>query len=307
MGKNDILFRDINISFSDFLGGDDMFLFDSFAKPEVSLAGIVEVDSPNKHFERTPMEYILYIVLDGRMQLVEGEESYTLEKQDIIILDPTRTHYGIESVSDVKYLYIHFTSNGIREVQYSEKVIEAIMIENKLGGDEKLLVPKQIRLNDFDGNKVVGLANRIILEYQEKELYYKGYINQLLQEILVVIGRAFANRDMGKMGRKSDIVFSVLEYLKCNFKNRFTGYEIEASLHMNFDYLNRIFKKETGYTIMHYTNLYRINEAKNMLRSGVYNVYQTAAELGFANEFYFSRVFKKYEGISPSEFLIQNT
>lgn len=56
--------------------------------PTFSLAGEVHVPSPNKHFERTPQNRILYIITDGTMQIIEDTKLYTLTAGDIIIFSP---------------------------------------------------------------------------------------------------------------------------------------------------------------------------------------------------------------------------
>ena len=60
---------------------------------------------------------------------------------------------------------------------------------------------------------------------------------------------------------------------------------------MNFDYLNRQFKKYTGDTIFRFLNGYRIEESKRFLKSEQYSNAAIASMTGFQNEFYFSKVF----------------
>ena len=63
-------------------------------------------------------------------------------------------------------------------------------------------------------------------------------------------------------------------------------------------YLN----KELGCTIMEFLTKIRIEEAKKMLRDPQYNVVQVADALGFKDPGYFTKVFKKSEGITPSQY-----
>ena len=71
---------------------------------------------------------------------------------------------------------------------------------------------------------------------------------------------------------------------------------------MNFDYLNRSFKKQTGVTIFAYLNQIRIQKAKELLTQTDQKVGDIAAAVGIENRTTFLRVFKKYEGISPIEY-----
>lgn len=80
-------------------------------------------------------------------------------------------------------------------------------------------------------------------------------------------------------------------------------------LPLNYDYVRKLFKKEVGVTPHEYLTRARMKRAKDVLLSGVTNRYsdfsvtQIAEACGFAEPLYFSRVFKKYYGVSPSNYL----
>ena len=67
-------------------------------------------------------------------------------------------------------------------------------------------------------------------------------------------------------------------------------------------YLCMVYKKVTGMTINDSLNLYRIEKGRQLLADGFLKVAEIAARVGYSNENYFSKVFKKYEGISPKEY-----
>ena len=67
----------------------------------------------------------------------------------------------------------------------------------------------------------------------------------------------------------------------------------------------RLLKQETGKTALELIHLYVISEAKNLLLSGERSISEIAYRLGFENPPYFSRLFKKEVGISPTEFKSQ--
>lgn len=77
--------------------------------------------------------------------------------------------------------------------------------------------------------------------------------------------------------------------------------EVAAYVYLTPDYANRIFKTEWDISIKEYLNQYRIKQAKKKLLEGV-NVSEVAEQTGFTNFSYFSTVFKKYAGCSPSEY-----
>lgn len=81
------------------------------------------------------------------------------------------------------------------------------------------------------------------------------------------------------------------------------------SLPLSYDYVRKMFAREIGVSPHEYMTLARIERARNMMDSGAKNKYspfsvsQIAEACGFADPLYFSRVFKKLCGVSPSEYM----
>ena len=79
-------------------------------------------------------------------------------------------------------------------------------------------------------------------------------------------------------------------------------------LPLNYDYVRKLFKKETGATPHEYLLNLRMERARSIITGGItnryskYSVSQIAEACGFAEPLYFSRVFKKYFGVAPSEY-----
>ena len=75
-----------------------------------------------------------------------------------------------------------------------------------------------------------------------------------------------------------------------------------SQLNLSPKYLSDLLKQETGKTALELIHLYMISEAKNMLVAGDQSIAEIAYQLGFENPPYFSRLFKKEVGMSPTEF-----
>lgn len=92
------------------------------------------------------------------------------------------------------------------------------------------------------------------------------------------------------------------DYIQQNFRDKLTIDDIAQAVFLSPCYLSRIFKQSLGCTLMEYVTQVRVEQAKVMLKNPQYNVMQVAVECGFEDPGYFTRVFKKVEGIAPSRF-----
>ncbi|MGN0805379.1 MAG: helix-turn-helix transcriptional regulator [Candidatus Coproplasma sp.] len=105
----------------------------------------------------------------------------------------------------------------------------------------------------------------------------------------------------------------VVVTIKSDMEKNFTDstYSAETALRkipLNYDYVRKLFKKETGVTPREYLNYLRMNRATMYIENGITNNYsnftvsQIAEACGFAEPLYFSRVFKKCFGVSPLQY-----
>lgn len=106
-----------------------------------------------------------------------------------------------------------------------------------------------------------------------------------------------------KQTYKEHIVANVKTYIRENLNKRLSLQEVAAVFNFNPNYLSQLFSKYAGAGFVEYMTGVRIGAAKEMLAQGDLRIYEIAERLGFENSFYFSKVFKKSEGMSPKEYL----
>ncbi|MDR0464096.1 MAG: helix-turn-helix domain-containing protein [Treponema sp.] len=106
-----------------------------------------------------------------------------------------------------------------------------------------------------------------------------------------------------RLNYKQQIVANVQEYIRHNLDKKLSLHDMASIFNFSPNYLSQLFAKYSGEGLVEYITAERIKAAKEMLRKGTGPIYEIAEKLGFENAFYFSKVFKKVEGISPREFL----
>ncbi len=97
-------------------------------------------------------------------------------------------------------------------------------------------------------------------------------------------------------------ILQSIEYIKDNLGNKITLEMIAKTVSLNESYLCRIFKSETGKSLISFINEMKMEKAKELLKSPDTTVKDAAEAVGIDNQFYFCKLFKKHTGICPSEF-----
>ena len=93
-----------------------------------------------------------------------------------------------------------------------------------------------------------------------------------------------------------------LEYMEENYMYRLTLSSISANVNLSSSYLCRIFKSEVGTSITNYLNNLRIRKAATLIKENTMSMKEISSMVGIDDQLYFSRLFKKCMGISPSEY-----
>lgn len=101
----------------------------------------------------------------------------------------------------------------------------------------------------------------------------------------------------------SPLIKQAISYINMNLLDEVKLNEISIALHCHPAHLSRQFKKETNTTITSYINMERISTALFYFQSGKTNITEVAHLVGFNDSNYFCRVFKKFNGLTPSEYL----
>ncbi|OPJ65247.1 AraC family transcriptional regulator [Clostridium oryzae] len=295
----------------------NLLSIDTSIVPSVRLIGHIDYIKPWKHFNRTINEYILYIVKSGELYIKEGTIEYHLTKGDILLLEPNIEHYGYKE-APCFYYYIHFKHPKIKCLNNNsyEEISKKLIDKRKASLHSEYLsevsdtgpefyLPKQYHYRDE--NELMSLLVSADSDYYHKYEGYKRMASLKLLEMFIKISRDYISANIENSQPQFSKAFvkcrNIQHYLNSNYQNKITSADIEQNFESNYDYLNRVFQQMTGYTILNYLNTIRINRAKDLLDATPLKISEVGYLVGIDDPYYFSKLFKKITGLTPSNYI----
>jgi len=173
---------------------------------------------------------------------------------------------------------------------------------------------------DLGRNKIQLLAMELIAEWKRfvSELNVEAieWKNQLynwvdeipnvetideLSAVMKQIFRSLVER-LSSQKPMHKTVRQAIRIIEERYRTRLTLESVAKDVYVSPAYLSVLFKQETGTNFLDYLHQYRIARAKELLKEGVLKIYEIAEAVGYHDERHFSATFKKWTGVSPSQY-----
>ena len=253
--------------------------------------------------ERHDFWEILYVD-KGEVEVMAGEVGYKLRQGEMIFHKPNEFHNVFANgVVAPNLVVVSFESNAPAMAYFEGKIIAA-------GEDERALFARIVREARDALSSPLDDPSLTCLERASSHAFgSEQMIGILLEEMLIRLVRRGAEKAQGvkisssvKLRSDNDLVKRVIAYMEENAAGSLTFSQVCRFSAQSATNLKTIFKSVTGYGVMEYYRMLKIETAKTMLREGDGNITQIADRLGYASVHYFSRYFKQATGMTPSEY-----
>ena len=226
---------------------------------------------------RTDAVYKMHLVCDGNGFLHTTGQINPICKGDVFFTFPA-SPFKIIPEDNLSYMYISFI--GTR----GNMLMEKFGINNK---------------------KNVHKGFEELCDFWEQGLSFSSTLQDIASESVLLytfakIGQGIEIQD-GDNTQKSSAVPAIKKCIDDNFSDpSFSLDTIRRELSYNKKYISSVFKKHMGTGVTEYVNTIRIQQACNMLQQGYTCISDVAYKCGFSDAQYFSKVFKKQIGITPT-------
>jgi len=188
--------------------------------------------------------------------------------------------------------------NQIIERLYKEiKVIDKITFKEMVDFVEEYKIIRTKWIADLFDNYI---------EYDEfnvKDILYSGDLNVVnkiiarLKEDIENISSLYANNKLPKEKK----VYEVKEYIEHNYFKDISLSDLSSKFFMSREYISRTFKNEFDLTLSEYILTLRMKKALDLIKSDNLKIKEVASLVGYEDVKYFSKVFKKYYGLTPNK------
>lgn len=241
-------------------------------------------------------------------KIVKGDLNYGRTKYDftngaLIFIAPRQVMQWDDSVVyNQKGFSINFHEDFLKGTELAHQI--------KKYGFFSYAANEALHLSPKEEKQIESIVENIDIEYQNnQDEFSKDIIISQLSTLLKYANRFYERQFLNRKELSNDLLEQFNKQLSIYFdsgeiqENGIPSIEqIAHKLSVSQRYLSDTLKKETGKTTTEHLQLYLIDEAKNMLLNPTKTISEVAYELGFEYPHYFSRLFKKKEGVSPTEY-----
>ncbi len=221
-------------------------------------------------------DFITFIyVLSGGCTYIINDIPYKVKKGDIVVCNPGSTHRKILNHGDE----IMEFNVGFNNINLSCLPKNYLLAENEY---------PVIRLVKY-GKEISKCCEEMISEKEKNEPGFDLLLKSLSMKLI--------------SSDRSSIVQSIIKFINENYMKEISLESISKNMYFSSVYISKIFKEETGDSPINYLIKVRLSKAKELLQQESISIKASAKSVGYHDAYYFSKLFKKYYGFSPSKLI----
>lgn len=266
-----------------------IYTTDDFAKTELLFlqeTGTLRADSLYKSQRNNLASYLFFLVQEGMGEIEYCGRTYDLCSGDCVFIDCKKPYSHSTSNKFWVLKWVHFYGLNMDKL-YGKYISQ--------GGKP------QFRASNSENYR--KLLEQIYSAASSNGFINDMRINEKLSALLVLLMEEAENLKQGSgLNKERRDVTEIKKYLEQNYAQKISLDELSRIFYLDKCYMLDVFRKQYGTTIYNYLIHIRIDAAKQLLRFDNMTIQETGYRCGIRNANYFSRIFKKIEGISPNEY-----
>ncbi|MDF2724451.1 MAG: AraC family transcriptional regulator [Paenibacillus sp.] len=243
----------------------------------------------NGILQRMTTNHILVLVIDGAsIYTIEGRD-YHLKRGDALYV-PEGVVRSARNIGNtpMDWYVCHFRIEP-----------DDVSLLPLFGGNEP------IHVRPFNLDYLKSRFSQLTQYWLRKPDYYEAIYHGVMLEMLAVVNGETASMQVAT--KSYSIVMQIQNYIMSHYCDNIEIADLARYVQRTPNYISTVFRQVTGQTITDYIQRVRIAEACNLLIHSQMTVGEISDRLGFCEQSYFNKVFKKVTGLPPSAYLKENT
>ena len=228
---------------------------------------------------------LLYVASGKAHFYIKGQDIVVTSGNMVLFQPKQEMHYEYFGKDKPEVYWVHFTGGQVRSIL------------------KKYEIPLDTNVFYSGNSPTYGyLFKEMILELQTCRIGYESLLSMYLEQIFVLIQRSRLDKRPVVSSHLQEEMGIARRYFQEHYNEDINIEEYALSRNMSVSYFLKKFKEVTTKSRMQYILAIRINNAVSLLESTDYNVTEISTIIGYDNPLYFSRIFKKQKGVSPSDY-----
>ncbi|CAM3891491.1 AraC family transcriptional regulator [Flavobacterium sinopsychrotolerans] len=249
------------------------------------------VEEPHRH-----NSYVLVFFTKGSGTHEIDFDVFAIQPGSMFFLQPGQMHHW--NLSDDVEGFVIFYSQEMYNLYFGQKTIADYPFYSSVDNKPEMV----FEVSELKA--ILPYFESLIIETQSNQLLKQDKIMNLLDIIHIEIARKYSETHLHEAHSYNVKIKNFEVLLEQNFKTEKSPFFYASQLNITLKHLNRICNEMLQKTTTEVITARIILEAKRMLMDKKFTVNEVATELGFDDYSYFTRLFKKYAGMTPTDFRI---
>lgn len=234
----------------------------------------------------------LYFLVSGKRRYFIGHKIYDVSPKNLVFIPRFETHKTTSLNMSGYDRYVLFVY---------EKSLRGFI--ELLGKEEfnRLMNCGCLKLPQNAARQIENDLEILCNECRAVSPYSYVYLNHLVQDILLCALR-YGNEKSTSFVESADKIQDISKFIQENYDTQITLDSAAKAVYMERTYFSKRFKQLTGFGFQEFLTQTRISAARRMLKDTNLSIIEIAGRCGFSSSNYFGDVFRRLNGVSPSEF-----
>jgi len=255
---------------------------------------------------------LLLYITSGSFNMRIGDDIYSVSEGDVLLI-PAKTTYQPRETDGCSYYFVHFSATTLESTPPSnieqsllrfQEITDNGYAYNYYGKTYSSIINLPVHIKQNSVNSYYPLHS--VFERATKlniwrNHYEKLLLDNIIRELLILI-----SSELTTYQTPNNTLQKILHYINKHYTEDLTLTSIAENFGFSTSYITKLFRNFLGKGTVDYINDLRLTAACEYLISSNHTIGEISNKIGFQNQYYFDRLFKRKYGVTPKEFRKSN-